>query len=258
MMIIITLMGGCTASIDDELQTSKMVSETNTVKELVESNEYISLPYLEILETKVNNDLIPSNNVIKYKAALYRFYSHVIVDEYGIGTCLTKGGEDLNIDEALYFDIYQNWKLFNEQMKLNLLEGEKIYVTPIDIYLKQLLEENNVKSQTRANTIRFSVPPTNGSTQSILERRFGAWSRLYVSIQNLGSIQMAVLADIQWSSVNKLPIRKFLLYPFGRENYELIGGYSSGDELGWTVFAQVTWIYAPIGDTSPCRFEFSW
>lgn len=109
-------MGGCTASIDDELQTSKMVSETNTVKELVESNEYISLPYLEILETKVNNDLIPSNNVIKYKAALYRFYSHVIVDEYGIGTCLTKGGEDLNIDEALYFDIYQNWKLFNEHL----------------------------------------------------------------------------------------------------------------------------------------------
>ena len=31
MMIIITLMGGCTASIDDELQTSKMVSETKRV-----------------------------------------------------------------------------------------------------------------------------------------------------------------------------------------------------------------------------------
>lgn len=127
--------------------SSKVVTERpsiKTVKEYIESNEFISIipdEYYSLREKgKMSEEEIKAADY-QMKAAAYRFYKHCTMDDKGFITCNATCGKELNISEEVFEFRLRDMKGWNDMIEKNIREGAKYKVIRIDDerYLNGLL-----------------------------------------------------------------------------------------------------------------------
>lgn len=144
MAIIIPLIVGCSSDTDNLLNH---VQEIKTSKELV--NDYVkNNTYIDIdVDALVHGIVNPKSRAInteedmaKMKAAVYRFYENVSV-ENGYYKCNIPNGSAINISQEVYSALLDNLNLMNEVVKKSRDKGEKVDIqVPDQEYLNSLLE----------------------------------------------------------------------------------------------------------------------
>ena len=112
----------------------------NSTKEYIENNIYID----DNIETLINNfknpEALNSENTAKMKAAVYRFYKNVSV-ENGLYVCNISKGEDINVSQEIFNALSSNLQEMNHLIQEAKEKGETIVISePDEEYLNSLLK----------------------------------------------------------------------------------------------------------------------
>ncbi len=143
MSAILLLMTGCS----NNGEKSAAVSENNThaasVKEYVDNNAFIDVDVEALVNIVANPDLRSSVNkddVAKMKAAVYRFYSNVKIED-GYYTCNIPDGAAINISETVFSALKENLDEMNSAIKVARDEGREVKISePDSTYLNSFLQ----------------------------------------------------------------------------------------------------------------------
>lgn len=112
-------------------------------KAYVDNNDYIDV---DLYGMSKNNATVGSrsstnpDDLAKARAAVYRFYSHVTIDN-GKLTCDLKNGADINISQDTYMTLLENLNDMNRSIEEARQRGDSIVIPPVDQeYLDSLLK----------------------------------------------------------------------------------------------------------------------
>lgn len=139
--VIIT---GCAKNQENvvKIDDKDVKGETRT-RSYVESGEFIDVDIKTLaLSNAVNRRMTRTHTEEEDKAyaALYRFYSHVTVenDKY---ICSLKSGKEINISETLFNDLIKSLDDMNKLIEENQAKGERVIIdVPDSTYLESLLQ----------------------------------------------------------------------------------------------------------------------
>lgn len=116
-----------------------------TAREMIEKNTFLDLSEDEMYPKTRSAAISRMANPI-FRAACYRFYKAVTIDENGIATCKAQKGADLNMSEALFDDYMSDMENLNEMIREDLEKGIKGKRAPLsDAYFERLLDETQFK-----------------------------------------------------------------------------------------------------------------
>lgn len=116
-----------------------------TAREMIEKNTFLDMP-ADILKPKTRSAAVSRMTSPTFRAACYRFYKAVTIDENGIATCKAKKGADLNMSEALFDDYMNDMENLNEMIREDLEKGIKGERPPLnDAYFERLLDETQFR-----------------------------------------------------------------------------------------------------------------
>ncbi len=144
-LIVSLLLTGCNSNTTQDEpninETETKAKSTETIQ-LVKENKFIDFDVNKVIDNfaaDVQNK-IPEEEVHKYKAALYRFYSHVTSDDNGY-TCDLKSGAEINVSENVFNALMQNLKETNEGIAQMKAKGMSVNVAQVnEAYLNSLLK----------------------------------------------------------------------------------------------------------------------
>ena len=119
-----------------EIPKSDKASEIT--KSIISENSIIDLPFWKILIQK-GNQAVSVEELAQAKAALYRFYQHVKVQD-NYYTCDLYSASDINVSEEIFNDLMNNLKEINAFVKEIREEGKEIVLPEFtEDYLNSLL-----------------------------------------------------------------------------------------------------------------------
>lgn len=116
-----------------------------TIEELALSDSVIDLDILEIQSsgTLISDATRGENSETQraLRAALYRFYSHVSL-ENGTLVCPLKSASEVNLSERLFNDLMNDLNKCNQTLRENKEKGIETVISPVDsVYLSSLLHD---------------------------------------------------------------------------------------------------------------------
>lgn len=140
-ILFVAFMAGCSSN----QNVTKPDDKGLTAREMIEKNTFLDLSedelYPKTRSAAVSRMLSPT-----FRAACYRFYKAVTLDENGIATCSARKGADLNMSEALFDDYMSDMEKLNEMIRKDLEKGIKGKRSPLsDAYFERLLDETQFK-----------------------------------------------------------------------------------------------------------------
>lgn len=115
-------------------------TDPDAVRKLLSENTHIDLDLNELSNQAATRTSIPMDVAVQAKAALYKFYLHVkLQDEFYV--CSLKNGSEINISNRLFQALLDNMNEANNAVKKAKEEGVEMKLPPIDAYyLNSLLE----------------------------------------------------------------------------------------------------------------------
>ena len=143
-LTVTTVISSCQSEEENVVQTIATVqTETNAVKKYVDENTFIDLDVMALAKEIASPDTraaVDLDKVAQMKAAIYRFYSHVELEE-GIYVCHLSAASDINVSESVYQTLLDNLNAMNNSIQQAKEEGQKINVPEVsEAYLNSLLE----------------------------------------------------------------------------------------------------------------------
>lgn len=106
------------------------------IRKLAHSDVFIDAD----LKEPIQINKIPVTEVPKFKAAVYRFYSHVKLEK-GKYVCALKNGKEINISEKIFSAFLNNMNELNQQAAKARAGGGNMQMSEIDdAYLNSLLK----------------------------------------------------------------------------------------------------------------------
>lgn len=140
-MLLMLFVSGCKANKDlEDVKSSISTSQAKTAKDYVDSNDFIDISLQQLKDSP--NTRSPNSTVdeAQWKAALYRFYSHVKVKD-GKLECDLANGKEVNLSEELFSFLKVGIETTNEEIEKYKKEGRNLILPPIDDnYLNSLLK----------------------------------------------------------------------------------------------------------------------
>ena len=146
LLIVSLLVVGCTNKVDvpakevDEIVVMK--APASLVQQYALSDTFIDVDAKALSEIITNPDsrsAVNSDDIAKMKAALYRFYKNVRLED-GIYICDIEDGKSINISESLFVTLKDNLQKMNDGVKEASEKGiEVVQSKPDSAYLNSLL-----------------------------------------------------------------------------------------------------------------------
>ena len=146
LLIVSLLVVGCTNKVDvpaqevDEIVVMK--APASLVQQYVLSDTFIDVDakaFSEIITNPDSLSAVSSDDIAKMKAALYRFYKNVRLED-GIYICDIEDGKSINISESLFVTLKDNLQKMNDGVKKASEKGiEVVQSKPDSAYLNSLL-----------------------------------------------------------------------------------------------------------------------
>ncbi|MBD5256141.1 MAG: hypothetical protein HDS50_00715 [Bacteroides sp.] len=146
LLIVSLLVVGCTNKADvpaqevDEIVVMK--APASLVQQYALSDTFIDVDAKALSEIITNPDsrsAVNSDDIAKMKAALYRFYKNVKLED-GIYICDIEDGKSINISESLFVTLKENLQKMNDGVKEAHEKGiEVVQSKPDSAYLNSLL-----------------------------------------------------------------------------------------------------------------------
>lgn len=142
-LISILLLNGCSNNSDSSIKNSadENTTQSMSAKEYVENNTYINVDIAAIsnvLSSCDNN--ICEEDMAKTKAAIYRFYKNVTLDN-GIYSCNLTSGDEINVSPEVFSALLDNLNEMNKSAQEIRDKGGKIKMSvPDENYLNSLLQ----------------------------------------------------------------------------------------------------------------------
>lgn len=146
LLIVSLLVVGCTNKVDvpaqevDEIVVMK--APASLVQQYVLSDTFIDVDakaFSEIITNPDSLSAVSSDDIAKMKAALYRFYKNVRLED-GIYICDIEDGKSINISESLFVTLKENLQKMNDGVKEASEKGiEVVQSKPDSAYLNSLL-----------------------------------------------------------------------------------------------------------------------
>ncbi|MFK1894544.1 hypothetical protein ACIXFJ_15410 [Bacteroides fragilis] len=123
--------------------SSQVVTERSsikTVKEYIESNEFIDVIPEEMTQATFHSKQDEKAHLYKKMAVMYRFYKHCSMDEAGIITCNISSGKEINVSEEAFDMRIKEMNSWNNRIREKVRNGVKYKVVRIDDnYFENLL-----------------------------------------------------------------------------------------------------------------------
>lgn len=123
--------------------SSQVVTERSsikTVKEYIESNEFIDVIPEEMTQAAFHSKQDEKAHLYKMMAVMYRFYKHCSMDEAGIITCSISSGKEINVSEEAFDMRIKEMHSWNNRIREKVRNGVKYKVVRIDDkYFENLL-----------------------------------------------------------------------------------------------------------------------
>lgn len=143
-LFIITTICSCQSELDNTIQNvSTIQTETNAVKKYVDENTFIDLDVTALAKEIASPDTrtaVDLDKVAQMKAAIYRFYSHVELEE-GVYVCHLSAASDINVSESVYQALLENLNAMNSSIQKAKEAGQEINLPEVnEAYLNSLLE----------------------------------------------------------------------------------------------------------------------
>lgn len=125
----------------DNVKDSEAPAEL--VRSYIEKDTYIDLDVKALaknMSTPATRSSVSEEEASKMKAAVYRFYRHVTIeDDYY--RCNLEGASDINVSQSVFDALKSNLESMNESIKKVRDEGGKIELAvPDSAYLESLLK----------------------------------------------------------------------------------------------------------------------
>ena len=115
-------------------------SSIKTVKEYVESNEFIDVIPEEMIQATFYSKQDEKAHLYKMMAVMYRFYKHCSMNEAGIITCNISSGKEINVSEEAFDMRIKEMNSWNNRIREKVRNGVKYKVVRIDDkYFENLL-----------------------------------------------------------------------------------------------------------------------
>ncbi len=139
LIVLLTLsLAGCRGVSD----TTDRHATRMTAREIIEKNVFIDLSD-EDLNPRTRSGSAPLAGNPAFRAAVYRFYKKVTIDENNIATCHAKNAAELNMSEAMFNNCLNDMENLNEMIRNDIAKGIKGKRPPLnDDYFNRLLDEN--------------------------------------------------------------------------------------------------------------------
>ncbi|WP_373736640.1 hypothetical protein [Bacteroides heparinolyticus] len=138
-IVLLTLcLAGCRGISDT---TDRQVAGM-TAREIIEKNVFIDLSD-EDLNPRTRSGSAPLAANPAFRAAVYRFYKKVTIDENNIAACHAKNAAELNMSEAMFNNCLNEMENLNEMIRNDMAKGIKGKRPPLnDDYFNRLLDES--------------------------------------------------------------------------------------------------------------------
>lgn len=140
-VLLMLFVYGCKTNKDlEDAKFSTFTPQAKTAKDYVDSNEFIDISLKQLKESPNTRSPNSTVNEAQWKAALYRFYSHVKVKD-GKLECDLTNGKDINLSEELFSFLKVGIEKTNEDIEKYKKEGRNYILPPVDDnYLNSLLK----------------------------------------------------------------------------------------------------------------------
>lgn len=142
----VLLLNGCNNNSNSYIKNSDNENTTQpmSAKEYVENNTYINVDIIAISNALSNSlsrdNSISEEDMAKTKAAIYRFYKNVTMDN-GIYSCNLTSGEEINVSSEVFSVLLDNLNEMNKSAQEIRDKGGKIEMSvPDENYLNSLLQ----------------------------------------------------------------------------------------------------------------------
>lgn len=136
---LLLMLSGCGRSAENARSAGNADVQFESAKEYVESDAYIDFDVMEMQEAASDSTLSPVA-LAKSKAAVYRFYRHVTVED-GLLQCSLKNGAEINVSDRVFKAFMDNLNEMNEQMQALYDKGDTVDISdPTEEYLNSLLD----------------------------------------------------------------------------------------------------------------------
>lgn len=134
----------CQSGINDSIQqVSTIETQPNLVKKHVDENTFLDVDVYGLVKDISNPQTRASTNqeqVAKMKAAIYRFYSNVQLED-GYYICKLKSANDINVSVDVYTALLNNLNQMNAVIKEAKDKGKSMNTQAVDSeYLNSLLK----------------------------------------------------------------------------------------------------------------------
>lgn len=143
-IVIMTLIGCQNNATNNLIENPNEINEANTkVKDYVDNNTYIDVDVQALVKKTTAQDSrsnITEDDNAKMKAAVYRFYKHVLVKD-SLYILDIQDASEINISTRVFTALAKNLKEMNDFIKLAKEKGENIDLfIPDEEYLNSLLQ----------------------------------------------------------------------------------------------------------------------
>lgn len=137
-------LNGCSNKVDNLIDNSRSEKEfSSKAKEYIENNSYLDFD-MNDLSFKINSPQTKSaeykDEIEKAKAAIYRFYSHVTIED-GYYKCSVKDASEINMSQNVFEVLNKDLESMNKIMSESRARGENFRMfVPDEKYLNSLLK----------------------------------------------------------------------------------------------------------------------
>ena len=139
-VLIITL-NSCDSESNDATIVQKIAAvstEPTAVEKIVKNNSFIDI---DINHAAMGTRATDTEEMAKAKAAIYRFYSHVRLNESKQYECTLTSAKEINISQNLFEALLQNLEAMNSFIKEGTKSGQNVVAPEItEEYLNSLLK----------------------------------------------------------------------------------------------------------------------
>ena len=141
-LIVVVIIGAIESCTNSNRQQAKEV-EYSSAKEYATGNSFLEVDLQDIQNYVVTPSTKNPNTgaqIEKAKAAIYRFYSNVTVED-GQYVCKIESGKQINISDRTFNELMDNLNKMNSSIREIRERGESVNIQPVtEEYLSGLLK----------------------------------------------------------------------------------------------------------------------
>lgn len=126
----------------------KSESDNNLVQAYIMDNRFIDVDIMDVsyklMDSDTKSDNLDEDELAQAKAAIYRFYTHVKV-ENGYYVCTIKDAKEINVSQKTFVGLLEGINILNEGIDKARQDGLPVELRePSEEYLNSLLQYPNI------------------------------------------------------------------------------------------------------------------